>query len=125
MYQIPFSEVTVDNDERATRPATIGELRRRLEHQGRPWTTPTRFNDDDPLPEPPRGGQPVEPGHVEGLRALDTQEQFEACLREIHPANPLLAARWHELGFATSAPGTAGDTPTAADEDDVPEWGVG
>lgn len=60
------------NDEHARPPATIGELRRRLERLGQPWTIPARFNDDDPLPDPPRGGEPVEPGHIEGLRVVDT-----------------------------------------------------
>ena len=87
------------DDERATPPATVGELRRRLERLGWPWTVPDRFNDDDPLPQPPRGGQPVEPGHVEGLRAVNTQEEFEACLREIEPINPLLAERAVEAGM--------------------------
>lgn len=117
----------MEDDERATRPATIGELRRRLQGLGEPWTIPERFNDDDPLPDPPRGGQPVEPGHVQGLRALNTREEFEACLREIPPANPFLAARWRELGMAV--PGAAGGTvdgvPMGDLEGDVPEWGVG
>jgi hypothetical protein len=111
------------DDERATRPATIGELRRRLRDLGEPWTVPARFNDDDPLPDPPRGGEPVEPGHVQGLRAVNTREEFEACLREIPPTNPFLAARWRELGLV--APDMAGGVATAASEDDVPEWGVG
>ena|SRR5262249_11841171 len=113
----------MEDDERATRPATIGELRRRLEGMGEPWTVPARYSDDDPLPDPPRGGQPVEPGHVQGLRAVDTREEFEACLREIPPANPFLAARWRELGM--DVPGAAEGMPTAALEGDVPEWGVG
>jgi hypothetical protein len=48
-------------DERATRPATIGELRRRLKDMGEPWAVPARFNRNDPLPDLPRGGQPLEP----------------------------------------------------------------
>jgi hypothetical protein len=117
----------MEDDERATRPATIGELRRRLKDLGEPWTVPAHFNDDDPLPDPPRGGQPVEPGHVEGLRALNTRDEFDACLREIQPANPFLAARWRELGVAVSgvAEGAADSVSTTALEGDVPEWGVG
>jgi hypothetical protein len=113
------------DDERATPPATVGELRRRLERLGRPWTVPDRFNDEDPLPQPPRGGQPVEPGHVEGLRAVNTQEEFEVCLREIEPANPLLAQRWRELGFAAPGEEAVGDTGAESYDGDVPEWGVG
>jgi hypothetical protein len=112
----------MSDDERATRPATIGELRRRLERSGQPWTVPAHFNDDDPLPEPPRGGQPVEPGHVEGLRPVSTPDEFEACLRELPPTNPFLAARWRELGVA--APDAVEGARTAADGD-TPEWGVG
>ena len=115
----------MENDERATRPATIGELRRRLKVLGEPWTVPARFNDDDPLPDLPQ--QPVELGHVPGLRAVHTGEEFEAFLREIPPTNPFLAARWRELGMAV--PGAVEDAAngmlTAAFEGDVPEWGVG
>ena len=92
----------MDDDERATRPATVGELRRRLAALGDPWTVPARFTDDDPLPDPPRGGGAVEPGHVPGLRALDTHAELEAFLRDIEQAMP------------------------AADFDgDLPEWGAG
>ena len=54
---------------------------------------------------------------------MNTREEFEACLREIQPTNPFLAARWRELGLAV--PDTAGDVATAEPEGDVPEWGVG
>lgn len=86
------------NDESARPPATIGELRRRLERLGQPWTIPARFSDDDPLPDPPRGGEPVEPGHIEGLRAVDSQDELETILREVQPTNPFLAERWQSLG---------------------------
>ena len=113
------------DDERTTRPATIGELRRRLRSLGEPWTVPARFSDGDPLPDLPP--QPTEPGHVKGLRAVNTREEFEAILREAPPVNPFLAARWRELGVAVS--GTAEGIPegegTSAPGQDVPEWGVG
>ena len=114
----------MEDDEHATRPVTIGELRRRLKGMGEPWTVPARFNDEDPLPDPPRGGQPVEPGHVQGLRAVSTAEEFEACLRQVPPGNPFLAARWRELGLAVpgTVEGTADGVPMVALEGDVPEW---
>ena len=114
----------MEDDEPATRPVTIGELRRRLKGMGEPWTVPARFNDEDPLPDPPRGGQPVEPGHVQGLRAVSTAEEFEACLRQVPPGNPFLAARWRELGLAVpgTVEGTADGVPMVALEGDVPEW---
>lgn len=115
----------MDDDERSTRPATIGELRQRLRSLGEPWTVPARFSDDDPLPDLPP--QPAEPGHVKGLRAVNTREEFEAILREAPPANPFLAARWRELGAAVPdiADGTPDGARTLAPEQDVPEWGVG
>jgi hypothetical protein len=115
----------MEDGERATRPATIGELRQRLRSLGEPWTVPARFSDDDPLPDLPP--QPVDPGHVKGLRAVNTREEFEAILREAPPVNPFLAARWRELGAAV--PGTAEGPPEGAEApapaQDVPEWGVG
>jgi hypothetical protein len=60
----------MEDDERAIRPVTIGELRRRLKDMGEPCTVPARFNDDDPLPDPPR----PELGHIScwagGARAV-------------------------------------------------------
>jgi len=110
----------------ATVPADVGELRRRLERLGQPWNALPHLTDEDPLPDPPRGGQPVEPGHVQGLRAVDSQEDFEAVLAEAPPGNPFLAARWRELGFSPgdgTSDGPAVQSPAA--EGDVPEWGVG
>jgi hypothetical protein len=80
-------------------PATIGELRRRLESLGRPWDVPARFSDDDPLPQAPTGGAPIEPGHVEGLRAISSQAEFDEHLRAVPPTNPFLVERWRELGL--------------------------
>jgi len=122
---IPVLETAaMEVSEGSTRPATIGELRRRLRSLGDPWTVPARFSDDDPLPDLP--AQPVAPGHVEGLRAVNTPEEYEAIVRAAPPVNPFLAARWRELGLAVpstteGAPGAG--TPAAGD--DVPEWGVG
>jgi hypothetical protein len=55
----------------------------------------------------------VDPGHVKGLRAVNTREEFEACLREAPPVNRFLAARSPD-GMETPTPGQ-----------EVPEWGVG
>jgi hypothetical protein len=115
----------MEDAEYATRPATIGDLRQRLRSLGEPWTVPARFNDDDPLPDLPP--QLVETGHIEGLRAVNTREEFEACLREVPLVNPFLAARWRELG--TPVPGSAAGAPDGgaapASGQGVPEWGVG
>ena len=113
----------MEDEVRATRSATIGELRRRLQSMGEPWTVPAHFTDEDPLPDLAPGGQPVEPGHVEGVRAVNTQEEFDACLREMASSNPFLATRWHELGQMDAA--TVQDAATGSFDGDVPEWGVG
>ena len=56
-----------------------------------------------------------------------TEEEFEALLREVPPANPYLVARWRELGIAV--PGSVGDDadgPRAeAPDGGTSEWGVG
>jgi hypothetical protein len=104
-----------------TSPETVGELRRRLEALGRPWRILPYLNDDDPLPDPARGGQPVEPGHVEGLPQVNSQEEFDAVLREVPQTNPFLASRWRTVE-ATAGEAQHGE----ADGDEaVPEWGVG
>jgi hypothetical protein len=115
-----FGEAALSDDELVSAPATIGELRVRLDRLGRPWTVPARFSDDDPLPDPPRG-EPVEVGQVGGLRTVDSPEEFAALLAEQPPSNPLLAARWRELGIAVAAP--ASDVVESGSE--MPRWGVG
>jgi hypothetical protein len=105
-------------------PATVGELRRRLASMGQPWEVPDRYNDDDPLPQPPRGGQETEVGHVAGMRAIESSEDFEQHLRSVAPTNPFLVERWRELGMLPAEEASA--TPaltlsTGASE----EWGVG
>lgn len=84
-------------------PATIGELRRRLESLGRPWDVPARFSDDDPLPQAPPG-RAAEPGHLEGLRAISSQDEFDQHLRAVPPTNPFLVERWRELGLLPANP---------------------
>ena len=111
----------MDEQTRAIRPQTIGELRRRLEDLGHPWTVPARFGDQDPLPVAPGRAEPVSPGHIEGLRAVNTAEEFAALLGEAAPTNPFLAARWQELGVTPVGPAAAVVAPDAGD---VPEWGV-
>jgi hypothetical protein len=108
-------------------PGTIGELRRRLDAMGNPWSVPDRFSDDDLLPEQPPAADLV-PGHVPGLHAIDTAQDLDAHLRSMPPANPFLAEHWRELGLVTTEPaddtgrGPAQQDPTWATDED---WGVG
>jgi hypothetical protein len=97
-------------------PSTIGELRQRLEAIGNPWSVPSRFSDDDPLPDPPRGGQTIETGQVPGIRAVEADDDFEAILREVPPSNPFLIERWREVGALSTED---------ALPDGTEEWGVG
>jgi hypothetical protein len=113
-------EANVSQFDASVPPATIGELRRRLEAMGQPWSVPGRYNDDDPLPDPARGGEPVEPGHVEGVRAVESADDFERVLRSVPPSNPFLIERWREVGVLPAD--TAGPARTEGTTD---EWGVG
>jgi hypothetical protein len=112
-------EAEMEDDERTTRPATIGEIRQRLRSMGGPWTVPARFSDDDPLPDLPP--QPADVGRAGALRPVNTREEFEDILRDAPPVNPFLAARWRELGLAVPGPAEG----TSASGQDMPEWGVG
>jgi hypothetical protein len=102
-------------------PATIGDLRRRLRDLGDPWSASKHLSDEDPLPEPPRGAQPIDPDQIR-RSAPKSQEEFEERLRGVPPTNPFLIGRWRELGLP--AP-TAGESERqAASANDKPEWGV-
>lgn len=102
-------------------PTTIGELRRRLEAMGQPWSVPGRYTDSDQLPDPPRGGEEIEAGHVPGVRAIESADDFEAVLRSEPPSNPFLIERWRESG-ALAAADTSG---AELSQDTTDEWGVG
>lgn len=104
-------------------PTTVGELRRRLQVMGSPWTPLPRLNDDDPLPQPPRGGQPTEPGHVEGLRPIHDSADFEAIVHSEPPTNPIVRQRWVELGLLPADRSSAAFAVSAADQPKT-EWGV-
>lgn len=104
-------------------PATIGELRRRLEALGQPWTVPGRYSDDDPLPDPPRGGQLTQAGDVAGVPAIQSVAEFEAHLRSVTPSNPFMIDHWRELGLL--AADTGGGDPSSAARRATDEWGVG
>jgi hypothetical protein len=93
----------------APTPATVGELRRRLAELGEPWTVDPRLADDDPLPDPPRGGQLPEDLPAE-LRAAtpESPDDLRVVLQALPPSNPFLRERWAELGLSPDEmPGTA------------------
>jgi hypothetical protein len=103
-------------------PTTVGELRRRLQAMGNPWTVSSWLNDDDQLPQPPRGGQHTKPGHVEGLRPIHDSTDFKAVVHVEPPANPFLGQRWVELGLLPADKSSVAFTMSAADQPKT-EWG--
>lgn len=106
-------------------PANIGELRKRLEALGNPWTVAPHLGDSDPLPQPPRGGEfPREDAPaIPGLKTISNAKEFEAIVHAEPPANPLLARRWVELGVL-SAERAAAPFAAAPGHAPVAEWGV-
>jgi hypothetical protein len=121
MVRETHAEVDMSEKKHAHRHATIGDLRRSLRELGDPWSAPKHFDDEDPLPEPPRGAQPIEPDQIRRL-APKSQEEFEASLREVPLTNPFLIARRRELGPPT--PVEEEPERQAAPANDKPEWGV-
>jgi hypothetical protein len=90
----------MDHEEERDVPNTIGELRRRLAELGNPWEVDPRLNDNDPLPDPPRGGQ-LEEDVPEEARLASQESGID--LRELiasePPSNPFLRKRWSEEGM--------------------------
>lgn len=86
-------------------PSTIGELRERLKTLGDPWTAAPHLNHDDPLPQPPRGGDLPRPDAqpTPGVRVISTAAEFEAIVHAEPPTNPNLLRRWVELGVLQAA----------------------
>ena len=81
-------------------PKTIGELRRRLAELGNPWAVNPQLSDDDPLPDPPRGGQREEEIPEEDRpMPLEVDTDLEGLIAEQPPANPFLRLRWAEVGM--------------------------
>jgi hypothetical protein len=81
-------------------PKTVGELRRRLAKMGNPWEVDPRLGDDDPLPDPPRGGQlDEEIPDEDRLKALEPEADLRGLIATSPPANPFLRARWAEAGM--------------------------
>jgi hypothetical protein len=90
----------VEDKTKEEAPRTIGELRRRLAQLGNPWDIDPRLSDDDPLPDPPRGGQSEEQVPEEyRLVALEPSADLHGQIAAQPPANPFLRLRWAEVGI--------------------------
>ena len=90
----------MDNNAEQDAPKTIGELRQRLDELGNPWEVDPRLNDDDPLPDPPRGGQREEDIPEEAqISSLEPGTDLQDLIAAERPANPFLRERWAEAGL--------------------------
>lgn len=78
-------------------PESMGELRHRLATLGNPWTADPDLADEEPLPDPPRGGRLEDVLHKR-VRITKAQEGT-GLVGEEPPANPYLRARWAEHGL--------------------------
>ena len=99
-------------------PRTVGELRQQLRERGESWEPNPRLRDEEPLPDPPRGG--LEPGQgPEENRAPEPFEgDLEELLRESPPANPFLRERWQDRELLSEDdPGASRGTPGEPEED--------
>lgn len=95
-------------------PKTVRELRARLEALGNPWEVHSALSDDDPLPQPSRGGMEEEkPSDTFG-----STDEMRAALKESPPTNPFLQQVWIDAGWMSKkqAHGIVGSTnqPPAA-----------
>jgi hypothetical protein len=81
-------------------PKTVGELRQRLTQLGNPWTVDPRLSDDEPLPDPPRGGQREEEIPAEHrFVPIEPAADIGRLIAAQPPANPFLRERWVEVGL--------------------------
>jgi hypothetical protein len=84
-------------------PRTIGDLRRRLAELGDPWRVDPTLSDDEPLPDPPRGGADPPAEIVELLAQSrsgpEADSDIDALIAQQVPANPDLRQRWVEVGM--------------------------
>lgn len=81
-------------------PITIGELRRRLAEQGDPWSVDPRLNDEDALPNPPRGGQAEEDiPRGDRIDPVGRDVDIWEIIGRDPPSNPWLVLQWIEAGL--------------------------
>lgn len=115
---MPKKRSTSQKLPRPTRdPKTVRELRTRLEKLGNPWNVHTSLSDDDPLPQPSRGGE------LEKQKRQDTfanSKEMRAALEANPPTNPFLQQVWIETGWmkrrdAHGISGSTNEPPTAPD----------
>jgi hypothetical protein len=104
--------------EKRRTPRTIGELRRELRERGEPWEPNPRLRDEEPLPDPPRGGLAPGEGPEENQEPQPFEGDIEKLLRESPPANPLVRERWRDQDLLNEDdPGAGRGTPGELEEE--------
>jgi hypothetical protein len=104
-------------EERRPAPRTVGELRQQLRERGEPWEPNPRLRDEEPLPDPPRGGLDPSEAPEENQEPKPFDGDLEELLRESPPANPLVRERWQDLDLLKEGdPGASRGTPGELDE---------
>lgn len=83
-------------EKRRRTPRTIGELRQQLRERGEPWEPNPRLRDEEPLPDPARGGLEPGEGPEENKEPKPFEGDLDELLRESPPANPFLRERWQD-----------------------------
>ncbi|MHA7291321.1 hypothetical protein ACX80V_16990 [Arthrobacter sp. MDT3-24] len=83
------------------RPAlTYGELRRRLEQMGNPWTVDPLISDDEPVPQFPMGGEQADSEDILRLATrIDPQADIRELIAMLPPNDPGLRELWNETGL--------------------------
>lgn len=100
-------------------PKTIGELRRWLAQLGNPWEVDPQLGDDEPLPNPTRGGQSeAEIPEQDRPVPLAPHADIVQVIAAEPPANPFLRLRWADLGIL-SREDVDGLLPKASDEEPI------
>lgn len=80
-------------------PLTYGQLRRRLEEMGNPWSVDPTISDDELVPQYPTGGQPPEEDDFDAVvRTVGPDTDIRDLIAELPPSNPHLREEWEKLG---------------------------
>jgi hypothetical protein len=88
-----------------------------LRERGEPWQPNPRLRDEEPLPDPPRGGLDPREAPEENPEPKPFDGDLEELLRESPPANPLVRERWQDQDLLKEGdPGASRGTPGELDE---------
>jgi hypothetical protein len=87
---------------------------------GMPWKVASNLNDDDPVPDPPRGGQPEDDIPTDQrVTPLRADADVRSVIASHPPINPFMRRRWVEAGLLERE-----DPSDRKPESDHTEWGA-